>query len=187
MVALLKKGERQAFEEIYERYWLKLYAIAVKRLKSEENAKDLVQDLFVSLWLRKEDLIIKVSLSSYLLSAIKYKVINAIEANISKNNYLNSLNKAALDYDNSTHEGIVLNDLEQFFEVEINNLSPKVKQVFELSRKEKLSNNEIAEKLNVSEQTVKNQISKAIKTLKLHLNNISANYIALIFLYNYLN
>lgn len=164
-----------------------MYLATVKRINAEESAKDLVQDLFVSLWARRDSLNINTSLQAYLYQAIKYKIINYIEANIVKSNYLNSLDKFAFEYDDSTSESIVCNDLEQFIEAEINNLSPRVKVVFELSRKEKLSNVEIAQKLNVSEQTVKNQISKAIKTLKLHLNNVSASYLGLALLQSLVN
>lgn len=156
--------------------------IAVKKIYSEEVAKDLVQDLFVSIWLRRSTININTSLTFYLLKAIKYKVINYIESNIVKRNYINSLDKAIMDYDNSTSETIVCNDLEQFIESGINGLSPKVKVVFELSRKENLTVMEIAEKLNVSEQTVKNQISTAIRTLRLHLHNISISLVLLLLL-----
>lgn len=164
-----------------------MYLATVKRINSDENAKDLVQDLFVSLWARRRSLHINTSLQAYLFQAIKYRIINYIEANVVKSNYLKSLDKFAFEYDNSTNDSIVCNDLEQLIEAEIKNLSPRVKVVFELSRKEKLSNGEIAQKLNVSEQTVKNQISKAVKTLKLHLNNISISYISFAFLSHFLN
>jgi RNA polymerase sigma-70 factor (ECF subfamily) len=176
LVSLMRQGNRLAFNEIYERYWLKLYILAMQRLQSKDDAKDLVQDLFFSLWMKRETLVINTSLSSYLFTAIKYKVINHIESRIVKGNYLNSLNKALIDYDNSTNEKIISRDLEQFIDSGINHLSPKVKEVFELSRKENLSINEIAEKLNISDQTVKNQLSKALKILKVHLTDISASF-----------
>lgn len=169
MLLLIRQGERQAFHEIYERYWQKLYRVAAKKIRSGDEAKDLIQDLFVSLWLKRETLVVNTSLSAYLFTAIKYKVINYIEANIVKQDYVNSLDKAVIDYDNSTREKIVCNDLESLLQTGIDTLSPKVREVFELSRKEHLSVNEIAEKLKVSHQTVKNQISKALKTLRLHL------------------
>jgi RNA polymerase sigma-70 factor (ECF subfamily) len=93
---LLCDGNREAFNEIYERYWLKLYMASIKRIKSSDDAKDIVQDLFISLWMKRESLVINKSLSSYLYTAIKYKVINYIEANIVKNNYLSSLKKKFL-------------------------------------------------------------------------------------------
>lgn len=172
LISLMKQGRREAFNEIYERYWLKLYVAAVKRLRSREDAMDIVQDLFISFWMKREGLVINTSLSSYLLAAIKYKAINHIQSNIVKRNYLGSLHGAHLDFDNSTHETICKNDLEVFINSKIAHLSPKVKEVFELSRKENLSVTEIAQRLHTSDQTVKNQLSKALKILRIHLANV---------------
>lgn len=171
LIALMKQGRREAFNEIYERYWRKLYVAAVKRLKSNDDAQDIVQDLFISFWSKRDTLVITTSLSSYLFTAVKYKVINYIQSNIVKRNYLNSLHDALGDFDDSTHETIYRNDLEVFIDLKVAHLSPKVKEVYELSRKENLSINEIAERLHTSDQTVKNQLSKALKTLKIHLAN----------------
>ena len=182
----MRRGHREAFNEIYDRYWLKIFISAVRRVHSKDEAKDLVQDLFLTLWIKRDSLLITTSLSAYLFSAIKYKVINYIESNIVKANYLNSLDKALLDYDNSPNENIISRDLEQFLDVGINNLSPKVKEVFELSRKEHLSIREIAERLHVSDQTVKNQISKALKVLRVHLSDISATFPFFISLYSWM-
>jgi RNA polymerase sigma-70 factor (ECF subfamily) len=170
----MKAGHRHAFNEIYERYWFRLYASAVKRLISRDDAKDLVQDLFCNLWMKKNSLVINTSLSSYLFTAIKYRVINHIESNITKQSYLSSLDRAVVDCDNSANEAIIGRDLEAFLESGINTLSPNVKKVFELSRKEHLSVREISERLHISDQTVKNQISKALKVLRVHLSDISA-------------
>lgn len=145
---------------------------AYKRIKSTEDCRDLVQDLFATLWLKRDVLEIKQNVSSYLFTSIKYKVINHIESLIVRENYFRSLSKVAEDYDNSTGESIFSKDLEQSLQKGINSLSPKVKEVFELSRNENLSIKEIALKLNVSDQTVKNQISTALKTLRLHLNQL---------------
>lgn len=170
----MKEGDREAFNEIYQRYWIKLYKKAFDRIKSSDEAEDMIQDLFIDLWMKRESLIINISLSAYLFTAIKYKVINYIEANIVRHNYLQSLNKATIDYDDATNESIIRIDTERWMNSEIQKLPPKVKRVFELSRQENLTIKEIAKKLDVSDQTVKNQIGKALKTLKVHLNNISA-------------
>jgi RNA polymerase sigma-70 factor (ECF subfamily) len=176
LLALIKEGDRGAFDEIYERYWVKLYKTAFDRIKSIDEAEDMIQDLFIDLWMKRNSLIINISLSAYLFTAVKYKVINYIEANIVRHNYLQSLNKAIIDCDDSTNQSILCMDMERWINSEIQKLSPKVKRVFELSREENLTIREIAKKLNVSDQTVKNQIGKALKTLKVHLNNISAGF-----------
>lgn len=180
LIALMNQDHRGAFNEIYERYWLQLYAAARKRLRSADDAKDLVQDLFVSLWMKRDSLVISTRLSSYLFTAVKYRVINHIESNIVKGNYLKSLGQAVSEYDNSTHETIISRDLERQIDFGIDKLSPKMKVVFELSRRENLSVNEIADRLNVSEQTVKNQITKAMKILRLHVSDISATLLFLL-------
>jgi RNA polymerase sigma-70 factor (family 1) len=172
LIILLKDGSRIAFNEIYDRYWKKLFLSAYKRIKSIEDCRDLVQDLFTSLWIKRDTIEIKQNLSSYLYTSIKYKVINHIESLMVRDNYYKSLQKTADDYDNSTNENIFSRDLEQSLQKSIEKLSPKVKEVFELSRNENLSVKEIAQKLNVSDQTVKNQISTALKTIRLHLNQL---------------
>ena len=176
----MKQDHRYAFNEIYERYWLKLYLSAFRRLRAKDDAKDLVQDLFFSLWMKRHSLAITNSLSSYLFTAVKYRVINHIESNVVRGAYLDSLKGNLVECDNSTDEAIIGRDLERFIDHGIDTLSPKMKEVFELSRRENLSVNEIADKLNLSEQTVKNQISKALKILRLHVGDISATVVFLL-------
>jgi RNA polymerase sigma-70 factor (family 1) len=183
LTALIRAGRRDAFNEIYDRYWLKIFTAAVKRVRSRDDAKDLVQDLFFTLWTKRESLVVNTSLSAYLFTAIKYKVINYIESNIVKENYLRSLDAVLIDYDNSANEAIMSRDLEEFLDDRINDLSPKVKEVFQLSRNENLSIKEIAERLHLSDQTVKNQISKALKILRVHLSDISALFLFFTSLY----
>jgi RNA polymerase sigma-70 factor (ECF subfamily) len=176
----MAQDDRDAFNEIYERYSLKLYLSAFKRLRSRDDASDIVQDLFFALWMKRKALNINRSLSAYLFTAVKHKVINHIESNIVRGNYLGSLNRALNEYDDSTNQTILSRDLERHLDVGIDKLSPKMKMVFELSRRENLSVNEIADRLNLSEQTVKNQISKALKILRMHVGDISAALLVLL-------
>lgn len=169
LLSLMRKGRREAFNEIYARYWEKVYQVAARRIRSREESKDLVQDLFFSLWVKRETLVINTSIDAYLFTAIKYKVINYIEANIVKEKYLKSLEQSVVDYDNSTHEQLIFQNLDELLQVGIKSLSPRVREVFELSRNEHLSINEIAERLQLSNQTVRNQISIALKTLRMQV------------------
>ena len=173
LLALMREGRKDAFIEIYERYWLRLYIAAVKRLKSRDDAKDIVQDLFFSFWMKRETVVINTSLCSYLFAAIKYKVINYMESNIVKSSYRNSRNAALTDYGNFIHQQISKSDLEVFIDLKVAHLSPKVKEVSELSTKENHSISEIAEKLHTSNRTVKNKLGKVLKTFKVHLANAS--------------
>src|SRR5690349_21251743 len=111
LVELLRQKKLEAFEEIYVRYWRKLYSTAFKRIQSREISEELVQDIFTSLWINRETATIEV-LSAYLFTAIKYKVINHLQKEMSKRTYINSqLHGAAVTINNSTEELVLLNDL----------------------------------------------------------------------------
>ncbi len=180
MLELIRNDDRDAFNQIYDRYWLKLYKTARRKINSKDEAEDMVQDVFVGFWNKRKTLALQHSLSAYFGAAIRYRIINHIAAIIVKRKYLQSLNQAEIDYDNLTCETINLNDTEKCINLGISRLPPQVKRVFELSRKENISIQDIALKFEVSNQTVKNQISKAIKILKVHLNNNSVSVVILI-------
>src|SRR6187551_1389727 len=86
LLKLLRQQELGAFEEIYLRYWKKLYSAAYKRVQLREVSEELVQDIFTSLWANREILNVE-TLSAYLFSAIKYKVINHLEKEMSRRMY----------------------------------------------------------------------------------------------------
>ncbi|WP_143156077.1 RNA polymerase sigma factor [Cyclobacterium lianum] len=166
---LLKKGDRDAFNCIYGRYWEELFFCALKKLGDKQEAEDIIQDLFVSIWMKRADFEITSSLRSYLFTALKYKIINCFESKKVRRNHLASLKHAFDELDCATENNLHIAEVEKRVEMGINKLSPKVKLVYQLSRNEHMSLDEIAEKLEVSKQTVKNQISKALKVIKAHL------------------
>jgi RNA polymerase sigma-70 factor (ECF subfamily) len=170
-LVLFKKGDRYAFNCIYEKYWEGLFLCALKKLGEKEEAEDLIQDLFVSIWMKREDFEINSSLKAYLFIALKYKIINHFEFKRVRRKHMATLKEAFDELDNGTSNKILAAEVERRLEGGVNKLSPKVKLVYQLSREQNLSLDEIAEKLAVSKQTVKNQISKALKALKAHLNH----------------
>ena len=170
---LLFNGDNGAFEEIFNRYWSKLYAAAYKRVKHREAAEEIVQDLFTLLWSKRKSVQIHTSLAAYLYTSVRYMVFNHIQKEAVRENYKDSFQAANIFYDNSTEETVLLNDLNSNIEKEINHLPPKCRSVFELSRKKNKTNREIAEVLDISEKTVEGHLTKAIKLLKLSLSDIS--------------
>lgn len=169
---LLFKGDSGAFEEIFNRYWLKLYAAAFKRVKSREVAEEIIQDLFTLLWTKRESIQIHTSLAAYLFTSVRYMVFNHIQKEIVRENYKDSFQAASIFCDNSTEETVFLNELIRNIEKEVKYLPPQCRSVFELSRKENKTNREIAEVLGISEKTVEGHLSKAIKQLKVGLTDI---------------
>ena len=172
LLKLLKQQELGAFEEIYFRYWKKLYSAAFRRVQSREVSEELVQDIFTTLWMNRQVLQIEI-LSAYLYSAIKYKVINHLEKEISRRMYSEVLQRAPVSISNQTEETVLLNELNLALEKEIQKLPPKRQQIFKLSRQEHLSIKQVASHLGISEKTAENQLGKALKILKINLKHFN--------------
>lgn len=168
---LKQEGDTFAFEEIYNRYWDKLYGAAYKRIRSNEIAEELVQDLFTDMWTRRKTLIINTLLPIYLLTAIRYRVINYMHKEMVKNSYEQKVILTANNFDNSTEEIVIASDLNSQIQTQVELLPIKCREVFELSRKEHKSNKEIAQCLGISEKTVENHITRALRQLRTCLNS----------------
>lgn len=171
LIDLLKQQDIAAFEEIYNRYWYKLYAMAYKRIQSREAAEEFVQDIFTSLWINRELVHIK-SLPAYLFTAVKYKVINHLHHEGIRKQYIDRQLKIQSETDNSTEELVLVNDLHVSVEKEISKLPPKCQQVFKLSRHENLTMKQIASQLGISEKTVEHQLGKALRVLKMNIKQL---------------
>jgi len=181
LVVLLKQGDRVAFTVLYERYWRMIYAHVFNMLRDEDEAKDILQDLFSSLWSRADLLPEQEQgLSAYLYRAAKNRVLNQIRRSKYRDDYLSSLAAFADDMSNVTIEELEEKDLIEALEREIEKLPPRMKQVFEMSRKQHLSNKEIAERLGVSDETVKKQIHNSLKVIKAGLKHSAGAGLALL-------
>jgi RNA polymerase sigma-70 factor (family 1) len=178
----LKSGDEAAFAEIYERYWKLMYFHALKMLGDEDDAKDLVQELFAAVWIRRLDISFNTNLSGYLYITIRNKIINLVQQKKVRRDYASSLALFAEEMSNETVEQLDEKELLHIVEKEIENLPVKMRQVFELSRKEFLSHKEIASQLNISDKTVKKQIGYAIKAIRLKLGVLTRVIFILFFL-----
>jgi len=166
---LLKLGDQGAFTEIYNRFKGLLYIYACKITRDDDIAEDLVQDIFIYLWDKRQTINFTSSISSYLYSAIRYKFFDLVDKQKVRADYVQAFQLFLDKGEFLTDNYITEKELSATIEKEIANLSAKMREVFLLSRKENLSNKEIAERLNISEKTVKNQLSTALKTLKVRL------------------
>ena len=181
LTVLLKQGDQLAFTEIYNRYWAEMYYHAFRMLKDEESAKDVVQDTFSNLWLKSASLNTDTKLSGHLYIAVRNKVFNLIAQSKVRNDYLSSVAAFITDVASDTS---LLDEKEllAIVEAEIKNLPPKMREIFELSRKENLSHKEIAEKLGISDQTVKKQIQNALKVIKPKIRAVEVGFFVMLFL-----
>ncbi|SEA65504.1 RNA polymerase sigma-70 factor [Pedobacter hartonius] len=172
---LFRAGEWEAFTIIFKKYWTPLVLHANNILKDEDMAKDIVQELFSGLAGSPEKWQVK-ELKFYLYKAVRSRVINAIKHEKTKSNYLESL----ADHVSVTHadSDFQLQELIRIIDAEIQNMPPRMQEIFNLSRKQNLSHKEIADLMNISELTVRTQIRRALSTLR---NNKDINtYTALL-------
>ena len=183
LVSLLKHGDKEAFAEIYDRYSMMIYYKINQMLRDENASKDLVQDLFTSIWEKCDLIRDNVGISSYLYVAARNRVLNYIQRGKTKSDYLTEIGKYSLQVTDETLEKIDEKDLMLLLTSEIARLPAKMREVFELSRLEDLSHREIAQRLNLNESTVKKQVQNALKILKVRLSNYnSLGILLLIFL-----
>ena len=170
----LSQNDQAAFTAIYERYWKSLFREAMNVLRSQKEAEDCVQELFVSLWNRRQSLSIT-TLRAYLQTAIRYQCIDRIEKDMIRGGYLNDFSTymEANQTMPSVEEELYARELAASIDQVMDKMPDKMREVFRLSRQEHLTHREIAHRLQISEETVKKQIYLALKILKTNLGNTS--------------
>ena len=171
LVGLLKSGDQLAYTEIYDRYILILLNHAYNKTRDREEAKDVVHEVFTTLWARRENFNCQSNLSGYLYAAVRNNILNQVVHNDVKGKYLASIaqfinnNNSQIITDHLVRE----HQLSSIIEKEIADLPPKMREVFELSRKQHFSHKQIAEKLEISEQTVSKHVTNALRILRVRL------------------
>lgn len=166
---MLKHGDEVAFTTLYDRYWADIYRNAMKLLGDANDAEDVVQELFESIWKRREVLQINGAMAAYLHTSARYISLHLIEKNVTKAEYADALQLAEIPLVESHMDA---KTLESAIDKIIDTLPDKMKMVFLLSRREHLSHKEIAEQLQISEETVKKQVYNALKAIRQHLGAV---------------
>lgn len=168
-ISLLIAGDESVFTQIYELYSEKIYRLAYKFLKDQEQSEEIVQETFINLWLSREKLDAEGNIWLYLFVIAKRLSLNALRKNARTVQLSNEILSPIVEMHNDTEEEVLVHDLEQYTESIIQKLPRQQQLIFKLSRVDGLSHKEIAEQLHISPNTVKNHMVEALKTLKLHL------------------
>ena len=167
LIIELKRGSQKAFDDIYAMYSKRVFAYCLQYTKSVEDAEDIVQDVFVKLWINRENIRQEVTLRSLLFIMSKYSLINAYRSRVNSllyEDYVATYMGAASE--NDMNSQLEYDDFVHHVKKILKDLPITQRSVVELSRIEQLNNKEIAEKLSLSEQTVKNQLSLGLKILR---------------------
>jgi RNA polymerase sigma factor (sigma-70 family) len=169
LLLLIQDNNEQAFAVVLHRYRQRLYRQIYKRLGSEDETKDMLQDIYISLWNNCHTLVIKESFLPYLSRAAHYAIVDQY---LFRKKRLTMETAMALKEEPlvfSVEENMLATDLQLEFEKQLLKMPLTVQRVFQLSRKEGLSIKEIATKMDLSEQTVKNYISMVLQSLRTYL------------------
>lgn len=169
LLGLIRENNDAAFQEIYDRYWTALYNAAFKRLRSAHLAEEMVQEVFLNLFLKRESIRLASSFGPYLHSVLKFKVIDEIRKQLSSNTYQQSILPLPYGADLNGQEILEKKEVSLQFVHFSNTLPKKCREVF-LLKQEDLSNQVIANQLNISEKTVEGHVSKARKLLKTYMS-----------------
>jgi len=163
----------RAFMVLFERYWFVLYKTAGKYIKDQELCEEAVHDLFLNIWNRRKYLDIQ-DFNNYLKTSVRYQVYRILKKyKTSAITYVDEYpEELVLAHENAGDKKIQYNDLEKELEDCLKPLPKRTAEIFLLSRKDHLSNAEIAERLGISKRSVENQITNALKFLKTHYRYI---------------
>lgn len=166
LVKRLQRNEEDALTIIYNKYWEIMFLAAYNLVKDRSVCEDIVQEVFISLWQRREKLQIKASLKSYLYTSTVYKVYDHFNKNkkmLQEGLFEGFENKIEAS---NPETKLMHQELLSYLDSIVDALPDKCKEVYKLSRENMLSNKEIAEQLGISQRTVEGHISKALKIIK---------------------
>lgn len=172
LASLLRQGERLAYTEIFNRYKEVLFRHAVRFLQDRELAEDVIQDVFLMLWEKREALTFTSSLSAYLYSTVRNRIFNHMTRQKVVARYLDSIRDFMEKGCYTTDEQVRARELAAIIEKEVAALPQKMREVFLLSREESRSHKEIGELLGISDKTAKQQLYKAVKILRLKISSM---------------
>jgi RNA polymerase sigma-70 factor (family 1) len=181
LTALLKKGDKAAFTEIYDRYWNKLLAIAYNHTRDKSDAEEIVQEVFIALW-NKRDQVNILSPERYFATAVKFTVFNNYYRK--KRRTDDMISKMPYRESYEIEEEIAARFLQEQIDGIISALPDKCRLVFQYSREKGLKNSEIAKEMGIAEKTVEAHLNKALKTIR---GKLPDNGVLLILLAEYLN
>ena len=169
----IKKGDEKSFEFLFHKYYRHLCYFASKIINDDVAAEEIVQDFFVKLWEKREQLFIETSIKNYFFRSVKNLCLNFIQHYKTKLRYAQIVISEVENHfsDDNNYPEI---DLSVKIEESINSLPEKRREIFRLSRQEGLKYHEIAQKLNISIKTVETQMSLAIKSLREKLKNYNS-------------
>lgn len=187
LVLRLIEGDEDAFCELYAAYKNRLIYFAMRFLKSREYAEDIFQDAFTVVWQSRRFINPDASFSAYLYTIVRNRILNQLRDLSNRDKLCEQILSRAVDYTNETKDTILANDLRQLISRALQQLTPRQREIFGMSRERQMSHREIAQALGISVNTVQESISISLRTLRTYLEKHSVGGAELVLLLICLN
>jgi len=177
----LKNGDEQAFSTIYERYYRPLYSFIFAFLKHKQLTEEALQETFLAVWMQRATIREEYPIEPLLFLICRRKILDYFRKIASSTKLRAELHLLVAEINNETEEAISFNDTIKFTNDAIDKLPGQQQKVLRLSKIDGLSNEEIAQQLQLSKNTVKNHLAAALKTLRFHYQQHGMYYTFLTF------
>lgn len=171
VVELLRLGDVDAFEKVFFSFADRLYYFALRYLRNQHDAEEIVQEVFVKLWENRENLNQDLSFSGYLFTIARNTIFNQNRKKVNEQAYHEYVRNYLENSSTKTEDDLIYSDIKSLIDKVVEELPPQRKLIYKLSRESGLSYREIAQQLNLSERTVEAHIRLALKTLTEVIDN----------------
>ncbi len=178
LLTRIKRNDEFAFEEVHKQYYSRLYYFIFEFIPQHDLAEDIIQDTFMTLWNKRQELREDTNLGAYLFTVAKNNCLYRLRDHRYRQKLFtsNGLQTIELDLNAEILSSIdssanIFDEIEQIIKQTMDELPPKCREVFYLSRFKDLKNREIAEALNISEKVVEKHIRRALKSFRVSLND----------------
>jgi RNA polymerase sigma-70 factor (family 1) len=168
---LVSEGDELAFRKIYNHYGSRLYNYTYRITEDEELSEEIVMDAFLKVWVNRNGLDEIIHFDAYLYTLVRNRAFNAIKRKAQEAVILNKLSLNNSEYQDTTEETVIHNEYQHILSRAIDQLPPQQRIVFSMSRDEGMKYEEIANHLNLSKNTVKAHLKKALSTLRVVISN----------------
>ncbi|WP_321375964.1 RNA polymerase sigma-70 factor [uncultured Draconibacterium sp.] len=178
-------GDKTAINDLYAEYSPRLYRFAMAYLKSESEVLDIVQEVFVNVWVNRKKLKKDSNLDAYLFTVAKNTIVSVFRKKLSEKDYLEHLKNKSITNSIDTESQFNYNQLSDKLNDLVEQLPPQRKKIYQLSKEQGLANKTIAAELGISVKTVEDHLSKASKFIKKNLTEYG--FLALLFIDLFIN
>lgn len=169
LVIRLIAGDEDAFCELYATYKNRLIYFAMRFLKSREYAEDIFQDAFTVIWESRRFINPNTSFSAYLYTIVRNRILNQLRELANENHLKEQILSQAIDYNNNTNNEIFADELQELISRALQQLTPRQREIFKMSREKQMTHKEIADTLGISINTVQEHISVSLHSIRSYL------------------